>query len=502
MEEIREHWTSRPTFIIAAIGSAVGLGNLWRFPYVAAQNGGGAFLIPYLIAILTTGIPLMILEYGLGQSMQSAAPKAFGRLGRKFEWVGWFALMVSSVICIYYAAVMAWCWRYLWASLTLEWGPTHESIGQFFGKVIAPSGKPEDVFAGINWSVLIGLAITWAVIYWIICRGVGRVGKVVMVTVPLPLLLIIVLIVRGLTLHGANVGLNYYLAPSWEYLLKGQTWLAAYGQVFFSLSLGFGIMVAYASYMPKNQDVSNSAFLTTFANCATSYLAGFAVFSVLGYLAVSTNQDIVKAAGNGGPGLVFVVYPEAINSLPAALGPYTKTIFGIVFFVMLLSLGIDSAFSLVEAVVAGIRDKWPHINRARVTATVCAISFLLGLVFITNAGLVWLDIVDHWCNNYGLVTVGLLECVIIGWLIKPDPLMDSINESAEIRVGTWWLVCIKFITPIVLCTLLALNVRKEFMEQYGNYEFWALLVGGWLMLLGAAVAAFLLTNATREEAVQ
>jgi len=502
MEEIREHWTSRPTFIIAAIGSAVGLGNLWRFPYVAAQNGGGAFLIPYLIAILTTGIPLMILEYGVGQSMQGAAPKAFARLGRKFEWVGWFALMVSSIICIYYVAVMAWCWRYLWASLSIEWGPTHESIGEFFGQVIARSDKPLDVFAGINWSVLIGLAITWIMIYWIICRGVGRVGKVVLITVPLPVILIIVLIVRGLTLPGAAVGLNYYLAPSWQYLLKGQTWLAAYGQVFFSLSLGFGILTAYASYLPKDQDISNSAFITTFADSVTSYLAGFAVFSILGYFAVATNQDIVKAAGNGGPGLVFMVYPEAINSLPAALGPFTKSIFGIVFFVMLLSLGIDSAFSLVEAVVAGIHDKWPRVNRARIAAIICAVSFILGIIFITDAGLVWLDIVDHWCNNYGLVTVGLLECIIVGWLIKTSTLMDSINESAEIRVGMWWLLCIKFITPIVLCTLLALNVRTELMERYSGYDLWALLAGGWLMLLGAAVAAFFLTWAAREEAAQ
>jgi len=500
MPEIRERWVSRPAFVMAAIGSAVGLGNLWRFPYIAAKNGGGAFLIPYFIAVLTTGIPLMILEYGLGQAMQGAAPAAFKKLHRKFEWVGWFALAISSVIVIYYAAVMAWSCRYLWASITREWGDTHESVAAFFGKVIERTDAPSDIW-GLSVPLLIGLALTWAAIYWIIHRGVHRVGRIVMITVPLPVILILVLVARGITLPNADVGLNYYLNPTWDKLVEAETWLAAYAQVFFSLSVGFGILIAYASYMPKKQDVSNNAFITSFANALVSYLAGFAVFSVLGYFAVATNQGIEDAAAKG-PGLAFVVYPEAINHLPDVIGPYTRNIFGVLFFITLLSLGIDSAFSLVEAVVSGVHDKWPAVRRSTLTGIICTGCFVLGLLFITDAGLLWLDIVDHWCLEYGLVTVGLLECVVIGWLIRTRLLTDSINEGAEVRVGVWWSASIKVITPVILTTLLVVNFIGELKKAYGptddtSYPMWALIVGGWAMI-GAAFIVSMLLMRTKE----
>jgi len=480
---------------MAAIGSAVGLGNLWRFPYVAAENGGGAFLVPYFIAVLTTGIPLMILEYGLGQAMHGAAPAAFKKLHRRFEWIGWFSLAVSTAIVVYYAAVMAWACRYLWASFTREWGDTHESVGAFFGKVIARTDTPSDIW-GLSVPLLIGLALTWAAIYWIIHKGVHRVGRIVMITVPLPVILILILVVRGITLPGSGVGLNYYLSPAWDKLQLGATWRAAYAQVFFSLSLGFGILIAYASYMPKKQDVSNNAFITSFANALVSFVAGFAVFSVLGYFAVATNQSIAKAAA-GGPGLAFVVYPEAINHLPDVIGPYTRNIFGVLFFLTLLSLGIDSAFSLVEAVVSGVHDKWPAVKRSTLTGLICVACFVLGLLFITDAGLLWLDIVDHWCLEYGLIAVGLIECLVIGWLIKTNALTDSINEGAEIRVGTWWLICIKVISPAILITLLVLNVIGDFKKAYEGYPQWALIVGGWAVI-GAAFIASLLLMRTKE----
>ncbi|NQT19254.1 MAG: sodium-dependent transporter, partial [Planctomycetes bacterium] len=494
-------------FVMAAIGSAVGLGNLWRFPYIAAKHGGGAFLVPYFIAVLTAGIPLMILEYGLGQAMQRAAPGAFKKLHRRFEWLGWFALAVSTVICIYYAAVMAWCWRYLWASFSQGWGTTQEEVGQFFNKVIARTGDPANV-GNISVPLLIGLALTWAAIFWIIYKGVHRVGRIVMITVPLPVILLLILVINGIRLKGAGAGINYYLSPTWEALASADTWLAAYGQVFFSLSLGFGILIAYASYMPRKQDVSNNAFITSFGNALVSFMAGFAVFSMLGYLAVGTNQSMKEAAETaGGFALVFKVYPAAINSLPTVLGSYTPHIFGVIFFITLLSLGIDSAFSLVEAVVAGVHDKWPAIRRSALTAIICVGGFLGGLLFITDAGLVWLDIADNWCNNYGLVTVGLLQCLVVGWFVKTKLLTDAINEGAEIRVGTWWLACIKVITPAILTTLLVLSIIGEIQKPYGpspteSYPQWALNRGGWAVIAGAFILSLVLMFTKKQEAAE
>ena len=252
MAHHRERWASRPAFVLAAIGSAVGLGNLWRFPYVAYKNGGGAFLIPYFVAILTAGIPLMILEFGLGHIMQGSAPAALRKVHRRLEWVGWWALIVGSLISFYYAVVMAWCWNYLWHSFTVAWGSTPGSAGSFFGKVLGASKGPGDL-GDIRLPVVLGLALTWLAIFLIISRGVGRVGKVVLLTVPLPVILIIILMIRGLTLPGSLDGLAFYLTPDWSKLTDPNVWLAAYGQIFFSLSLGFGILIAtWASWSSRS----------------------------------------------------------------------------------------------------------------------------------------------------------------------------------------------------------------------------------------------------------
>jgi NSS family neurotransmitter:Na+ symporter len=281
---------------MAAIGSAVGLGNIWRFPYVAYANGGGAFLIPYFVALLTAGIPLMMLEYAVGVKMQAGPPIAFAKIKKGLEWVGWWSILAAFVIITYYAVVMAWCWNYLYHSFTLAWG---DNAGEFFiTEVLQRSGGPGEI-GRIVPAVLIGLVITWAVVYWIIYKGIGRVGKVVMATVPIPVILIAILVIRGITLPGAAEGLNFYLSPDFSKLLDPHVWLAAYGQIFFSLSLAMGIMIVYASYLPRKSDVTNNAFITSFANCGTSFFAGFAIFSTLGYLAYATGVDVSEVARTG-----------------------------------------------------------------------------------------------------------------------------------------------------------------------------------------------------------
>ncbi len=324
----RDRWMNRAAFTMAAIGSAVGLGNVWRFPFVAYQNGGGAFLIPYLVALLTAGIPLMILEYGLGQKMQGSAPHSFAKVGKRWEWLGWWAILVGFIIVAYYAVVMAWCWNYLYYSVSLAWkGQTQDF---FYHRVLRLTDGPGEL-GGIRWPVVLGLVLTWVSIIWIVRHGVRRVGKVVMITVPVPIILIAVFVVRGLTLPGAMEGIKYYLTPDFSKLLEPRVWLAAYGQIFFSLSLGFGILIAYASYLPRRSDVNNNALITSFANCGTSYFAGFAVFSILGYFAQITGMGVQKVVA-GGPGLAFVTYPQAISLLPGV-----PSLFGVLFFLTLLT---------------------------------------------------------------------------------------------------------------------------------------------------------------------
>jgi SNF family Na+-dependent transporter len=557
----RERWANRPAFIMAAVGSAVGLGNLWRFPYIAFKNGGGAFFVPYFVALLTAGIPLMIIEYALGQKYQGGAPQALAAVTKRFRWVGWFALLVGTTITLYYVVVMAYAWHYSVASWKVAWNdpvPTYEvseedgeahvtevparrvqvyvpaqdsghksreeaiqaarspdqrlpvwTEDQIAARQAEQQGKPEgdrtvfvplaqnvksyywqsclggfrpdywldahtagpesytaDMFR-LSPNLVIGALVTWLAIFLIIFRGVRNVGKVVMVTVPVPVILLLVVLARGITLPGATEGLIYYLKPQWGLLRNPTVWIQAYGQIFFSLSLGFGILIAYASYMPRESDVTNSAFITSFGNCATSFIAGFAVFSVLGYLAYVQGQNVQDVAA-AGPGLVFITYPIALSKMP--MGMMAIGLLSFLFFLCLITLGIDSAFSIVEGVVTGFRDRFPRISRPTMTAIFCGLGFGGSLFFCTRSGLMWLDIVDNWMNNYGLPLVGLLECIAVGYFFHLDELKDYINEHSEIKVHNWLDAFIKVVTPAILVFLLASQFLKDIQAPYEGYD--------------------------------
>lgn len=465
----RERWSSRATFLFAAIGSAVGLGNVWRFPYIAEQNGGGAFLIPYFVALITAGIPLMIIEFGLGQKMQVAAPQAFAKIKKSLEWIGWLGILVASMIVTYYMVVMAWSLKYLYHAFSVSWAGNE---GEFFTKTVLELTADPGKLGGFVWPLVLCLFIAWVLVFFILYKGVGRVGKVVKWTVPLPLLLLLLLLVRGITLDGAWAGIEHYLTADFSILRNPSVWLAAYGQIFFSLSLGAGILIAYASYLPKKADINNNAIITSLANCGTSFFAGFAVFSVLGYLAFLQNVPVPEVSA-GGPGLAFVVFPMALAKLPHA------PVFAVVFFLSLLTLGIDSAFSIVEGIVAAVCDKFTKWKKSFVTAALCLLFFLMGLLFVTHPGLIWLDIVDHWMNNYGLVVVGLLECIAVGYFYGAEEFRAYVNKVSDVKMGGWFIVCVKYVTPIILIYSLVQTTVTAYVAPYGDYPIWALNVGGW-----------------------
>lgn len=457
----RERWPGRFSFVMAAIGSAVGLGNIWRFPAVAYANGGGAFFIPYFVALLTAGIPLLILEFTVGQMKQRSAPESLKRLNKHFEWVGWFALFVGAVIATYYAVIMAWSWNYLWYSVAGQpWSAGGEGTEAdfFVNRFLQYTTEPGAMWA-LRWQIVLGLALTWGAVFLVVYKGVHRVGKVVLYTVPIPWAIILILAIRGLMLDGAESGIEYYLRPEWEALKKPGTWLAAYGQVFFSLTIGFGVMIAYASYRPRKSDVTNSAFITSFANCATSFFAGFAVFSVLGFLAFKNGMPVSDVVVKGG-GLAFITYPAAITKM-GDLGGMWPPLIGALFFFALLTLGIDSLFSLVEAVVAGFRDRFPRMGRTRLTAALCFGGFVVGLLYCTRGGDAWITLFDHWANDYGLAIVGLLQCLLVGYFCNTHEIRDFANEVSEIKLFGWWELCIKVVTPVVLTYLIANQLFEE-----------------------------------------
>jgi len=480
----QEFWNSRFAFIMAAVGSAVGLGNVWRFPYVCYDNGGGAFLIPFFVAIFTAGIPLLILEFSVGHWARGTPPKAFKKVGAKWEWAGWLAVLIPFIVAIYYVVIMAWCFSYMIYSIDLRWGMHAES---FFASFLGDTGSPL-VLGGISLPVLLGLIAVWFCIFFILYKGVGRIGKVVALTVPIPTILLIILTIRGLTLPGAIEGISYYLTPDFSKLGDLNVWLAAYAQVFFSFSLAQGIMITYASFLKKKSDLTNNAFIVALADAGTSFLAGFAVFSVVGYLAMSQGIGI-DALGSqiAGPNLTFITYPTAISLLP-----FAAAFFGSIFFIALLTFGIDSAFSMIEPIAASANYKW-KITKAKATGIMCILGFLLSLIFATGGGLYLLEILDHFIANFGLVTIGLLECLIFGWMFRLKSLRYHANETSEIILGKWWDILIKIIIPIILVILLvAAIVNNVINNPYPDYPGWLIVLMGVSPLIIITVSSFIL----------
>jgi len=465
---------------MAAVGSAVGLGNVWRFPYMCYEYGGGAFLIPYFIALFTCGIPLMILEFTLGHWSRGSPPKAFAKIGKKWEWLGWWPLLIEFITVVYYSVIMAWCFNYMIYSLDLRWGLNAESF--FTGSFLGLTSIPE-IIGDIRIPVVLGLLAIWLLIYLILRKGVKSIGRVVVITVPLPTILLIILTIRGLTLPGAMEGISYYLTPDFSKLWNARIWLAAYSQVLWSLSLAGGIMITYASFLPKKSDITNNAVITSLVDAGTSFFAGFTVFSVLGYLAMSTGvgvKDVVKV----GPELAFVAYPTAISLLP-----FAAAFFGIIFFVALLTFGIDSAFSMVEPLPVGLNDKW-KISKEKATGIICLIGFLAGLIYTTGSGVHWLSISDYFLANFGFALVALFECLVAGYAFHLHRLRKHANDVSEIKIGRWWDILIKVVNPAVLIILFIMVIKDFIAEGYEGYSTFALLVGGVSLAIIAFVLAF------------
>ncbi len=481
----QEHWNTRYAFILAAIGSAVGLGNVWRFPYICYANGGGAFLIPYFVALFTAGIPLMILEFSVGHWARKAPPEVFKKIGTQWEWIGWWAVLVPFIIALYYVVVMSWCFSYMIYSLDLRWGT--QAAG-FFHNFLGYTENPA-ILGSISIPVILGLIAIWLLIFLILYKGVERIGKVVALTVPIPTLLLIILTIRGLTLPGAMEGISYYLTPDFSTLGNLNVWIAAYAQVFFSLGVAQGIMITYASFLKKKSDITNNAFIISLADAGTSFLAGFTVFSVVGYLALQQGISIPDLGLLiAGPDLTFVTYPTAISLLPIA-----AAFFGIIFYIALLTFGIDSAFSMVEPLVASLNDKW-NITKTKATALICTTGFFISLLFSYGSGIHWLELVDTYIANYGLVLIGLVECIILGWLYTIYKLRSHANKTSDIHLGVWWEYLIRYIIPIVLFIMLVVAIIQNITTPTHGYEWWIILFGGFGPPLAIILIAFLLMN--------
>lgn len=488
----REQWGSRTGFVLAAVGSAIGLGNIWRFPYMAYENGGGAFFIPYLFAMLTAGIPFMILEFTMGHKFRGAAPKTLSKINSKFEWLGWFQVMIAAVIGVYYIAIIGWAISYVGLAVNQGWGTDPNAY--FFGEYLQlGSDNSPSKLGSIQWHIAIPMIVAWgitfAAIFSGIKGGIERAGKIMM---PVLFIMVIALIGRMIFLPGALDGLNYLFEPDFSKLTDPTVWAAAYGQIFFTLSVGFAIMLAYSSYLPEKSDISNNALMTVLINCGFSIVAGILIFSVLGYMAQEQGKastDVVSA----GVGLAFVTIPAAINLLPA---PY---ILGPLFFLALVVAGLSSHISIIEAVTSAFIDKLKW-SRKKAASIVCGVGLLVSLSFATNGGLLLLDLVDFFINNIALLASCLIELLLVGWLFKLADIREYANKISEVTIGVWFDLCIRFLSPIMIAIILANKIITTVTDGYGGYEISDLLTLGWGLIGAMLVIAIVINSKKSKEA--
>ncbi|MGP4040596.1 sodium-dependent transporter [Gracilibacillus sp. D59] len=482
--ENRSQWGTRMGFLLAAIGSAVGLGNIWRFPATAFENGGGAFFVPYLFALLTAGIPLLIMEYTIGHKYRSSSPRSFSKISKGMEWIGWWQIFISFVISTYYPVIIAWSIMYAYYSFGTQWGddPTTFFVGDYLNLVDAGT------FGSIVPTVLIPLLVVWVLVLLFLGRGVKKgIELANRIFIPTLFIVFIIIVIRAVTLPGAMEGLDAFFKPNWDRIFDGSVWVAAYGQIFFSLSIAFAIMITYSSYLPKKSDITNNAFITGFANSSFELLAGIGVFAVLGFMAVQTNTEVSEVV-DGGVGLAFMVFPKIISQMPAS------GFFGFLFFASLFLAGLSSMISISETYIAGLQEKF-SISRGKAVLFGGGLALIVSLFYATQGGLNLLDTVDHFINNYGVALAGLFEVVAIAWFARSlKDLQNHADSVSDIKLGIWWRICLGIITPVVLGFMMLQNLKTEVTQAYGDYPIEFLFNFGWVVAIGAMFAGALLTT--------
>ncbi|WP_277454779.1 sodium-dependent transporter [Janibacter sp. DB-40] len=481
----REGFSTRRVFIFAAIGSAVGLGNIWRFPYVAYEGGGGAFVIPYLVALLLAGIPMLYLDYSIGHKFRGSAPLSLRRLHRGAEWLGWWQTLICIVIAIYYAAILAWAVKYTILSFDKGWGDDPE--GYLFGTYLQAAETPGPTLDFVP-GILLTMIIMWAIIIGVLALGVQTgIGRLALVFIPILVVAFLALVVFALTLDGAGQGLNAFFTPDWAALGDTGVWISAVGQIFFSLSVGFGIMITYASYVSRRTDMTGSGAVVAFSNSGFELLAGIGVFAALGFMAQAAGSSVSEVVSSG-IGLAFVAFPAIINEAPAG------ALLGVLFYGSLVLAGLTSMISIVEVVIGAVRDKIGISRRAATFVVGVPMAVLSTVMFSTTGGLYLLDTMDAFVNSFGIVVVAAVMMLAIAFVFRKLPVLrEHMDRIGSIKLKGWWPVLIAVVVPVLLVVMLVQELQSKIAEPYGGYPAELLNVFGWGMAIALPIIAIVLS---------
>lgn len=481
----REQWSGQLGFILAAVGSAVGLGNIWRFPGTAYDNGGGAFLIPYLVALATAGIPILWLDYSLGHRFRGGAPAAFRRLWKRSEALGWFQVGISVVIALYYTVIIAWAASYVVFAADQRWG---DAPDEFFGEhlQVADPGLGFDYVPGVLFPLIGVWVVTLAILAGGVRRGIERAN---LVMIPLLVVIFLAIVARSVTLEGAADGLNAFFTPDWEALAHPEVWMAAYAQVFFSLSIAFGIMITYSSYLKRRDNLTTTGLVVGLGNSSFELLAGIGVFAAVGYMAGQAGIAVSETTYEG-IGLAFIAFPQILSTMPGG------SVFGVLFFASLLLAGMTSQISILQVVSAAFQDKFGWSARRGALSVGIPMAVVSSVLFGTTTGLWVLDIADKFVNEVGVLVSAIASAVLVGLVTRKLPeLRAHLNNRVGLRVGRWWTWDVGLLVPVVLTVILVRGLVNLIGDGYdpATYADQSLVRGiGW----GTIVVCVLIAGAS------
>ncbi|XP_045446709.1 sodium- and chloride-dependent glycine transporter 1-like [Melitaea cinxia] len=558
----RKGWGRPLEFILACLGYAVGLGNVWRFPYLCYRNGGGAFFIPFLLMLVFVGLPIFYLELFVGQYTGLGPLKTFGAIAPFFSGVGYCTLVVMTIVLIQFMVIIAWSSFYTFMSIggNIDWGScnnTFNSINCFSGsydqkcrenntgdatdltfymrhcmsigniceitgyqpydgnycwdgnetvpwytnvtrilaseeyfneEVLGRGDATWEKWGTIQWHLVGCLAFSWAIAFLCVIKGVQSAGKVVYFTALFPYVMLTALVIRGVTLDGAVDGILFYLSPKWETLLTARVWGDAASQIFYSFGVACGSLVTLASYNKFNNNCHTDAIIVSFTNFFTSLYAGFAVFTVLGFLALQMQVSIDDVARDG-VGLAFVVYPEALLLMPV------PQLWSILFFFMLFVLGMGSQFAGIETINTSIVDQWPRLRKRYwlVTAGTCFSCFLLGLPMCFSGGIYLFTLLDWNTASWAILIIGMAEATSVSWSYGINRAMRdlaSMDMKLNVVLRYYWKFVWTLTVPVASIAVLIFVFTGWTRPQYEDYVFPMFAdVLGWLV--GTSTLVFL-----------
>ncbi|XP_020298339.1 sodium- and chloride-dependent GABA transporter 1-like [Pseudomyrmex gracilis] len=510
----RGGWGNKLDFLFSCISVSVGLGNVWRFPYLCYKNGGGAFLITYGIAMVFCGIPIFFQEVAIGQYLGAGGMTLVGQLCPIFQGVGYATMTIVFFLDVYYCIIIAWTLFYListfvnlptvpWSGCENWWNTdscfdgTHGKMNCSVANNTCHHTTPVEEYwdqrvLGITTGIesigklqfeLLGcLIIGWLLVYFIIRRGIHQSGKIIWFSALFPYVVLFILLVRAVTLEGANKGLLYYVTPRWEELLTPGPWIDGATQIFFAYSIGTGALPALGSYNKFHHNCYRDAIITCVVNTLTCLLAGCVTFSILGHIAQEQQTEVSEVVKSG-PGLVFLTYPEVVLKLPGA------PLWAIIFFVMLLILGLDSEFCIVESFITGVVDYWPDVLRPRrikFTIAICLLMFLLGVPMVTDGGIYIFQLMDFYsASGMSILWVCFFQTIAISWIFGAKKFCDCVHQMMGIRLNRFWYICWVVLAPVIMMFIFVFQIVQYKPLTYGGryqYPLWADIIGVCLSL--------------------